>query len=80
MVRIKKYNPLALYLLSIIIVQIGTIVRLQLDNQIIGNSLRILGVVILFITLKKQISVSRFVKLNFCMKFLLIWNTFNILF
>lgn len=80
MVRKKIYNPLALYLLSIIIVQIGTIVRLQLDNQFIGNSLRILGVVILFISLMKQVSISRFVKLNFCMKFLLIWNTFNILF
>lgn len=80
MVRIKKYNPLFLYLLSIVIVQIGTIVRLQLDNQTLGNFLRIIGVLILLISLCRQINIVRVLRLNFCMRFLLFWNTFNILF
>lgn len=77
----KKYkNPLNLFMYSIIIVQIGSIIRLQLDNTTIGNSLRIAGVAILLYSIFLQFNSKRKPHLSATMWLLLSWNTFNIIY
>lgn len=73
-----KKNPLLQFLISIVVYQCGTIIRLQLDSQAIGNALRILSFFILCYSLLNQLSYKRKKKLSFLMIFLLIWNTLNI--
>lgn len=67
------------YLLSIFLFQLGTIIRLQLQSQSIGNSLRILGGGILVYSLVSQLRRGSYQRLSWVMIFLLIWNTVNIL-
>ena len=65
---------------SIIIVQIGTTIRIQLDNSLIGNALRIFGVAVLLYSIILQLHTKRKSRLNATMMFLLIWNTINIIY
>ena len=73
-----KKNPLLQFLISIVVYQCGTIIRLQLDSQAIGNALRILSFLILCYSLSNQLTYKKGKKLSFLMIFLLIWNTLNI--
>lgn len=77
----KEYiNPLNLFMYSIIFVQIGTTIRIQLDNSLIGNAMRIFGVVILLYSIIQQLHSNRKPHLNATMIFLLAWNTINIIY
>lgn len=76
-------NPINLFLISIIIFQTGSIIRIQLDNQLLGNILRISSTIVLFYSLFRQIIVNKcnnHTKLGGWMKFLLIWNLINIVY
>lgn len=73
-----KKNPLLQYLISIVIYQCGTIIRLQLNNQAVGNALRILSFFILCYSLYNQLSRGKKNRLSFLMLFLLIWNIINV--
>lgn len=44
LINLTKNNPIQFYLLSVVLFQIGSIVRLQLQSQAIGNSFRIVSV------------------------------------
>lgn len=76
----SKNSPINLYLLSIVITMIGSIIRLQLDSQLIGNTFRIIGFFILMYSILKQLLNKDKPKLTFWMRFLLYWNTINILY
>ena len=76
----SKNSPINLYLLSIVITMIGSIIRLQLDSQFIGNTFRIIGFFILMYSILKQLLNKDKPKLTFWMRFLLYWNTINILY
>lgn len=72
-----------MFLLSIFIFQLGNIIRIQLENQILGNILRISSFVILLYSLFTQIIVNKCkncIKLNIWMKFLIVWNIINIIY
>lgn len=73
-----KKNPLLQFLISIVVYQCGTIIRIQLDNQTIGNAFRIISFFILCYSLCNQLSQRKKTKLSFLMLFLLTWNTINI--
>lgn len=72
-------NNLYLYLLSIVAVQIGDIVRWQLNFQMFGNMFRILGGAMVAISIYRQLMMRQQPRLPFLMNFLLIWNTLNII-
>ncbi len=74
-----KRNPLLQFLASIVLYQFGTIIRLQLDSQLLGNSLRIIGFLVLCYSLYYQLSYVKRPRLSFVMKFLLCWNVINII-
>lgn len=76
----RKKDPLNLFMLSVIIVQVGTMIRIQLDNALIGNSFRILGVAILLYSMLQQFTSKRKQHIDFTMFFLLAWNTINIIY
>lgn len=73
-----KKNPLLQFLISIVIYQCGTIIRLQLDSQTIGNALRILSFFILCYSLCNQLSRRKKPRLSFFLVFFLTWNIINI--
>ena len=79
-VKIKKQSNIQLYMLSIVIFQIGTIIRLQLHSQLVGNSFRIIGFLVLVYSLLRECRIRTFFRLPFSMKFLLSWNVANILY
>lgn len=78
--NIKKKSPLDLFMLSVVLVQVGTIIRLQLDSQLFGNIFRIIGFMLLVYSLITQMYSKNKPKLNGMMIFLLLWNTINILY
>lgn len=73
-----KKNPLLQFLISIVLYQCGTIIRIQLDNQLLGNILRIFSFFVLCYSLYYQLSFGKKPKLSFLMVFLLTWNVINI--
>lgn len=73
-----KKNPLLQFLISIVLYQCGTIIRIQLDNQLLGNILRIISFFVLCYSLYYQLSFGKKPKLSFLMVFLLTWNVINI--
>lgn len=75
---IDKGNSLTLFLLSLVTFQIGSLIRLQLNSQLIGNSFRIIGGIMVVISIFKQITDGNHQRLTLTMKFLLLWNTCNI--
>lgn len=79
-VKIKSMSNIQLFLLSIVIFQIGTIIRLQLHSQLVGNSFRILGFFVLVYSLLRECRIGKFFRLPFSMRFLLGWNVINILY
>lgn len=71
-------KPFLLFLISIVLYQTGSIVRIQLESQLLGNSFRMLGCFILFYSLIYQLTKGRHQPLTLIMKILLTWNILNI--
>lgn len=78
--KIKSISNIQLFMLSIVIFQIGTIIRIQLHSQLVGNSFRIIGFLVLVYSLLRECRIRTFFRLPFSMKFLLGWNVVNILY
>ena len=69
-----------MFMWSVVIFQIGTIIRLQLQSQMLGNLCRIVGAGIVCFSLVKQVSLRRLTQLPMLPLFLLLWNIINIIF
>ena len=78
MINIKK-SPINVFLLSVVLFQTGTIIRLYLEMQSIGNIIRILGVIFLIYAFVRLYEHGKVHSINSNMRFLLIWNTLNII-
>lgn len=78
-INIKSLNKIQLFMMSIVVYQIGTIIRLQLHLSTIGNSFRILGVGLLLYSIKNEFMFNKFKRFTFSFKFLLTWNIINIM-
>lgn len=79
LINLTKNNPIQFYLLSVVLFQIGSIVRLQLQSQAIGNSFRIVSVCFLLYSLYNQISRRVSWKYPAIYVFLIVWNVANLL-
>lgn len=73
-------SNLDLYLTSVILYEVGSIIRIQLASQYVGNAVRIVGVFLLFYTIIFQLLSKGVPKLNVWASILLSLNTFYILF
>ena len=78
MINIKR-SPINVFLLSVVLFETGTIIRLYLEMQSIGNIIRILGVIVLIYSFVRLYEQGKIRSLNSNMTFLLIWNTLNII-